>query len=583
MDHYQVAKEEIKRSADIVELIGQYVQLKKAGLNHIGLCPFHGDKDPSFTVSQSKQRFHCFGCKKGGDVFSFWMEYHKVSFPQTIKDLAERYDIVLPEKKITPEQKREFDIKEELYRINSAASRYYNYILEKTDRGKKGIEYFNKRSINPEIIDKFKLGYALDEWDGLASFLSGRKIDLEKAGKAGLLIAKKNNGYYDRFRGRVIFPIFDMEGRVTGFGGRVLDNSLPKYLNTPETPVFHKSDLLYGLNTAFSHIRETGRVIIVEGYIDVLALNNHGFYGAVATLGTALTQNHIRRLKGFAKEIIVVFDSDNAGKSAAIKSLPMFLNEGLTARVVILPEGHDPDTFVNNNGLDAFLKLLDDSIPLFDFYTESKLMGVESGVTGKIELLKEVIPVLSEITSDLQRSVYIKHFCGRCNISESIILDEIKRIRNTVSAKGKNGKLESKIDGSRVKNLKEYDLINLLVHFPETASRILQDDFRFLLSDSILIKIFNRLAEIYRLEQKIIPEKALEIMQEGEERTFFNEIMLSDPIFKKDNVKQAIADFEKRIQRILIQKSIIDAKDSGNIEKVNEVYKLKLSKISKNV
>lgn len=575
MDVYQVAKEEIKRSAEIIELIGQYVQLKKAGLNHLGLCPFHGEKTPSFTVSQSKQIFHCFGCKKGGDVFAFWMEYHKVSFPQAMKDLADRYNVALPEKKMTPSQRREVDLKEFLYRINNAAAGYYNYILEKTDKGNRGVEYFKKRLISRNTVSDFKLGYALDEWDGLVKFLISKKVDLKKAEEAGLIISKKNGGYCDRFRGRVIFPIFDIVGKVAGFGGRVLDDSLPKYLNSPETPVFHKGELLYGLNSAFSSIRETGQVVIVEGYTDVLALNNHGFHSAVATLGTALTPNHIRKIKGFAREVIVVFDSDTAGKNATIKSLPLFLNEGLSSKVITLPEGDDPDSFINNNGLDAFLSLLEKSVSMFDFYIDSKQNEMASGVTGQIEVLKEVIPVLSEITSDLQRSVYIKHLSEKCGVKESIVLDELGRLKKTSYGKSAGGGLETGIIRPRVKSLKESHLLNLLIHFPETADRILQDDFRLLISDTGVVKIFNRLAEIYRLDNEIDPEKVLEGMPEGQEREIFNEVMFSEPIFKRDNVKQAIAEFENRIQRILIQKSIIEAKGSGNIEKINEVYKLK--------
>ena len=575
MDLYQAAKEEIKRSADIVELIGQYVQLKKAGLNHMGLCPFHGDKDPSFTVSQTKQRFHCFGCKKGGDVISFWMDYHKVSYPQAIKELAERYHVVLPEKKITPEKRHELDIKEELYRINGAAAGYYNYILEKSTRGKKGIEYFDKRSISPEIINKFKLGYALEDWDGLVRFLSSRNVDLEKAEKAGLLIPKKNGGYYDRFRGRVIFPIFNMEGKVAGFGGRVLDNSLPKYLNTPETSLFHKGELLYGLNTAFTHIRETGRVIIVEGYTDVLALNKHGFHAVVATLGTALTQNHLRKLKGFSREIIVVFDADSAGKSAAVRSLPLFLNEGLSAKVMILPEGDDPDTFMNSKGLNAFLSYLDRAIPLYDFYIESKLKTVEPGIAGKVEILKEVIPVLSEITSDIQRSIYIKHLCEKCDVSETVVLSELNRLRGVGAGKGNIAKLESVTNGSGVRSLKEYHLLNLLIHSPETAGRVLVEDFRVLVSTGEVVKIFNILAEEYRLNKKIDPAQILESMQEGPEREIFNELMLSEPIYKGPAVEQAVLEFENRIYDIKLSNSINEAKNSGDIEKLNELIKLR--------
>jgi len=575
MDSYQAAKEEIKRSADIVELIGQYVQLKKTGMNHLGLCPFHGEKDPSFTVSQPKQRFHCFGCKKGGDIFSFWMEYHKASFPQAMKELAERYHVSLPERKMTPFQKREFDLKEFLIRINKAAAGYYNYILEKTDKGKKGQAYFSKRLLNQETINEFKLGYALEGWDGLARFLSKKKVDLKKAEEAGLLIQKKTGGYYDRFRGRVVFPIFNMEGQVVGFGGRVLDDSLPKYLNTPETPVFHKGELLYGLNSAYQHIRETGRAVIVEGYTDVLALNNHGFHEAVATLGTALTRNHIRKLKGFTKEVIVVFDSDTAGKGAALKSLPLFLNEGLSARVMVLPEGDDPDSFINRKGLEDFLKCLDKSIPMFDFFMESRLVDRDRDISDQVEILKEILPVLSEITSDLQRSVYIQSLSEKCRVSESIILSEMRRIRNKGSSQDIEKDIRSKISNRSVKNLDDFQLLNLLVHFPDSAEGILNDDLRLLLSDDLIVKIFDKITEIYKLEGEIIPERVLESFDEGQEKEVLSEVMLSDPIYREENVTQAITEFEKKIQMILIQNAINEAKDSGDLERLNELIKLK--------
>lgn len=575
MDSYQAAKEEIKRSADIVELIGQYVQLKKTGMNHLGLCPFHSEKDPSFTVSQSKQRFHCFGCKTGGDIFSFWMEYHKVSFPQAMKDLAERYHISLPERKMTPAQKRELDLKELLFRINKTAAGYYNYILEKADEGKKGREYFSKRLLSSETINQFKLGYALEGWDGLSVFLSKKKVDLKKAEQAGLLIGKKNGGYYDRFRGRVIFPIFNMEGQVVGFGGRVLDDSLPKYLNTPETSVFHKGELLYGLNSAYQYIRESGRAVIVEGYTDVLALNNHGFYAAVATLGTALTRNHIRKMKGFTKEVIVVFDSDSAGKGAAIKSLPLFLNEGLAARVMVLPEGDDPDSFINRSGLEDFLKHLERSIPMFDFFMESRFSGGERNISGQVEVLKEILPVLSEITSDLQRSVYIKSLSEKCGVSEIIILEEIKKIMYQDSSRNIGREIESKIKSRSVKNLDDFQLLNLFVHFPDNAVRILNDDLRLLLSNSSVIKIFNKMIKTYKQEREINPDRILEILDEDTEKEILSGIMLSDPIYREDNVTQAITDFEKKIQRVVIQNSINEAKESGDLERLNELIKLK--------
>lgn len=575
MDSYQAAKEEIKRSADIVELIGQYVQLKKAGMNHLGLCPFHSEKDPSFTVSQPKQRFHCFGCKTGGDIFTFWMEYHKVSFPQAMKDLAERYHVSLPERKMTPSQKREFDLKALLIRINNAAAGYYNYILEKTDEGKKGKEYFNKRLLNRETISKFKLGYALESWDGLAGFLGKKQVDLKKAEQAGLLIPKKNGGYYDRFRGRVIFPIHNMEGQVVGFGGRVLDDSLPKYLNTPETPVFHKGELLYGLDSAYKSIREKGRAVIVEGYTDVLALNNHGFYAAVATLGTALTSNHIRRLKGFTREVVVVFDSDTAGKDAAMKSLPLFLNEGLSARVMVLPEGDDPDSFINRTGLEDFIKYLEKSVPMFDFFMESRLSGGDRDISGQVEILKEILPVLSEIRSDLQRSVYIQNLSEKCGVSESIILEEVRKIMDKGSSRDIGNDIKTKVNSRSVKKLDDFQLLNLFVHFPENAVKILNDDIKLLLSDDSAVRIFNRVIEVYKQEGEIIPDQILENLDEGPEKEVLSEAMLSDPIYSEENVNQAITDFGNKVERIKIQKSIDEAKESGDLERLNELIKLK--------
>jgi DNA primase len=234
MGDYQSAKEEVRRAADIVELIGQFVQLRKAGQNFVGLCPFHSEKDPSFTVSPSRQMFHCFGCKKGGDVFSFWMDYHKVAFPQALKDLADRYRVPLPEKPLTPFEREKMELRELLFKLNEIAAEYFHGLLTKSEKGRPGRTYFQKRSIPKETILEFKLGYAADEWDGLVSVLERKNVDLEKAAQAGLLIPRKNGGYYDRFRGRVIFPILNLRQQIVGFGGRVLDDSLPKYVNTPD-------------------------------------------------------------------------------------------------------------------------------------------------------------------------------------------------------------------------------------------------------------------------------------------------------------------------------------------------------------
>ena len=575
MDSYQSAKEEIKRVADIVELIGQYVQLKKAGQNHIGLCPFHSEKDPSFTVSPAKQMFHCFGCKKGGDIFAFWMEYHKVPFPQALQDLANRYHVTLPEREWTPSQRRRKELKELLLKINDIAAEYFHHLLTKTKKGEPGRKYLDKRAITKDVILEFRLGYAQDEWDSLTKFLKGEKVNLEKAAQAGLIIPKKSGGYYDRFRGRVIFPIFNMQQQVVGFGGRVLDNSLPKYLNTPETPLFQKGELLYGLHASHRAIRESGRVVIVEGYTDVLALKRHGFHEAVATLGTALTIDHVRKLKGYTKEAVVVFDSDTAGKRAVLKSLPLFLNEGLSSKVMVLPEGDDPDSFVNKSGVNGFVELLNHSKPMFEFYLDLKLSDGGGGIEHQVSIMEEILPVLSELDNAAQRSLYIRRLSESTGIGESIMLGELENLQMRHRKKGDKSGVGEKLLASKAKKRADLDLLNLIIHYPSTIGRLINHDCKVLLSDPVVMGIFDSIYEIYTQEREITSAEILENLEEEPARERFREIMLSPPICPNEMVEQAINEFEDKIYKIKMSKSIKKARDRGDIKGLNQLLKLK--------
>ncbi|HJX34974.1 MAG TPA: DNA primase [Desulfatiglandales bacterium] len=556
MESYEAAKDEIKRVADIVELIGHYVQLKKAGRNHVGLCPFHGEKDPSFTVSSSKQMFHCFGCKKGGDIFAFWMEYNKVSFPQAMKDLAERYHVTLPEKEFSPLQKEKKELRDLLFEINEIAARYYSHILTKSEKGKPGMEYLEKRSLGKDVIKDFMLGYAPSEWDALTRFLKNKRADMDKAVKAGLIIPNKEGGYYDRFRGRVLFPIHNLKKQVTGFGGRVLDESLPKYLNTPETPIFRKGELLYGLHSAYQTIRESGRVVIVEGYMDVLALRSHGFNGAVATLGTALTRDHIRKVKGYAVEAIVVFDSDSAGKAATIKSFPLFLNEGFTARVMVLPEGDDPDSFINKRGLEAFLKFLDESMPIFEFYIDLKISRINKGIEGQVNLLKEILPILADVDSDPQRSLYARRLSEKSGIAESIVFSELRNRRATRHEEGNEDGLRERLSNLKMEMSPERDLLNLMIHYPSSVDRFIDSEYQILLSNPDIIEIFHCMDEIYRKEGCIKSAEISEKLEHESARETFREIMLSAPICPDDSLEQAINEFKNKILKTKISRSL---------------------------
>jgi DNA primase len=572
MDSYQSVKEEIKRTVDIVELIGQFVQLKKTGQNYAGLCPFHSEKDPSFTVSPARQMFHCFGCKKGGDLFAFWMAYHQVSFPQAMRDLAEKYHVPLPEAQPGSSGRRERDHKEALLRVNGMAAQFFHHLLTQSDKGKSGREYFERRSIPSEIISAFKLGYAADEWDGLTRFLQDRTGDLKTALEAGLILPKKTGGYYDRFRGRVIFPIFDMRKQIMGFGGRVLDHSLPKYLNTPETPIFQKGELLYGLHTAYDAIRKTGCVVIVEGYTDVLALVKHGFQGAVATLGTALTRDHIRRLKGYAQEAVLVFDPDAAGMAAAMRSLPLFLNEGMSSKVLILPKGDDPDTFVNANSIQAFQELLERSIPTFDFFLDRKLAESRSTIEGRSNAVKELIPALLDLNSEVHRSLYVRRLSEKLGVPESSLLKEMEKGKMQNSMKAERSPIQDRSSYREVKVSDDVFFLNVLVHHPGSIERLVRLDLKSLLSDPATIEIFETIAKNYRGQESFSLEEMMNNLSGDPAKEVFREAMVSPSRFQDEEVHRILSDFEERIK---IKAIAARAKASGDIESYNKVLKLK--------
>jgi DNA primase len=572
IDRYQSAKEEIKRAVDIVELISQFVQLKRAGQNYVGLCPFHSEKAPSFSVSPGKQMFHCFGCKKGGDLFAFWMAYHQVSFPQAVKDLADKYHISLPETHSGTSGRAEAVRKEALLRVNETAARFFHRLLIQSDKGKPGRAYFESRSIPVSVIEEFRLGYATDEWNGLGNFFRETKVDLKTAMEAGLLIPKKAGGYYDRFRGRVIFPIFDMRNHVVGFGGRVLDQSLPKYLNTPETPLFQKGELLYGLHVAHEVIRKTGRAVIVEGYTDVLALMKHGFRGAVATLGTALTREHIRKLKGYAEEAVLVFDPDAAGMAAAVRSLPLFLNEGMSSKVLLLPKGEDPDAFVNRNGIEPFAALLDRSVPTFDFFLDMKLSVTGATIEGRSNAGKEVIDLLLDLTNELQRSLYVRRLSERLGVPESSVLKEMEKERRLRSMRVQRNPLLERSSEQGVRVSDDVFFLNVVAHHPHCIERLVKLDLKSLLSDPPAVEIFDSLAKNSKEQKDFNIEEMLEELPGEPAKQALREAMVSPSRFQDEEVLGILRDFEERIK---LKASTARAKAKGDIESYNKILKLK--------
>jgi len=566
------AKEEIKRAADIVQVIGQYVQLKKAGKHYMGLCPFHAEKAPSFTVSPERQVFHCFGCKKGGDVFAFWMAYHGVTFPEALKDLAEKYGIAISETFSSGEETKKARIREALFGVNETAAQYFQHVLANAGSTDAVVQYLKRRGLTEDIISEFRLGYAPDAWGGLTRHLKDRHADLEMAVQAGVIIPKKaGEGYYDRFRGRLMFPIFNLRGQVIGFGGRVLDNAVPKYLNTPETPIFHKGEFPYGLHAAYQAIRQKGMAVIVEGYMDLLALRRNGLEEAVATLGTALTQDHVRKIKGYAREAIVVFDSDEAGRAAALRSLPLFLNEGLPARAVALPQGHDPDSFVNEKGLTAFGAFLGKAVPIFDFFLEEKLAKGGSGIEGKVRILKEVLPVLAQLRSRAQKALYAARLSERMGIKEEVVLSELKTTA-TGPNDGEAGLAERLAPSTGEQRIGDLQLLNLLVHHPAVVRRLMGSECMRLLSDAATLQIVQMIFDTYRQEGRFSPEGLEEKIHGEEVRIRLRETLVADSIYSEHEVTQAVLEIEKKAR----QKIFTDAlKEAGTDPKALNLLLLK--------
>jgi DNA primase len=429
---------EIRNAADIVEVVSESVRLKKTGKNHVGLCPFHTEKTPSFTVNPDKQIFHCFGCGSGGNVFTFLMKNDGISFPEAVRVLARRYGVELPEHRPTPQQRRKMAEREQMLAANRAACDYYRRCLLKSTAGQTARNYLKKRRISSETIDGFQIGYAPKGWDNLLNELTGKGYSASLLEKCGLVLRRKSgSGHYDRFRERVVFPIMDLSTRVLGFGGRVLDDSLPKYLNSPETDLYNKGRTLYGLCQTKKHCRDAGAVFIVEGYFDLIALYQHGIRNAVATLGTALTSEHVRLLRGCIGSegrATLVFDSDEAGVAAARRSVSVFDKGYLNAQILTLEAGYDPDSFVFERGAGAFQSAADHARGAIPFLLDTAVEKHGLTIEGKVRIVSELIEPLATIGDEIRQSLCIREVAERLGIDEQAIWSRMQQARGRLPA-----------------------------------------------------------------------------------------------------------------------------------------------------
>ncbi|MGB3940205.1 MAG: DNA primase [Candidatus Manganitrophaceae bacterium] len=412
--------ETVRDRNDLVSVVSEYLSLKKAGQNYTGLCPFHAEKSPSFVVSPSKQIFHCFGCGVGGNIFQFVMKMEGIPFPEVLHRLAVKGGVPLPERREGVEDHRQRQESEEIYRVNDAAASYYHRNLVERPEGAVAAGYLKERGMTAETVKAFSIGFALPRRDEMFRQLR-RQFPVTLMERAGL-ISKKEGGvgeeaFFDRFRNRVLFPIRNVQGKIAGFGGRVLDDSTPKYLNTPETPVFIKGKHLFGLDQAKKSGTRT--LVIVEGYFDVIAAHQSGMTNVVGTLGTALTPDHLHLIKRISEQVILIFDPDDAGRRAAFRAAPLFLDEGVFAKVVSLPSGEDPDLFIRKEGKEGFLRKLEEGRTLIDFAIFSRTNGFPpKSVEEKVKIIDEVLPLIQKLRNKFEQSHYLK------TLSETLQVEE---------------------------------------------------------------------------------------------------------------------------------------------------------------
>ena len=488
-------KEQVRSTADMVEIISGYVPLKKKGQNYWGCCPFHGEKTPSFSVNPGKSMFYCFGCHEGGDIFKFIMKIENCSFMDALKLLAGRYGIPIPEKQKTAAEIAREKQRESIYSANELASKFFQACLTKTAHGEPALAYLAGRGISREIIASFGIGYALNNFTALVTSLGKRGCQPQVLEAAGLA-AQGRGGYYDKFRNRVI--IRDARGRIVGFGGRVLDNSTPKYLNTAETQWFNKRRLLFGLDIALKAIRKSGKAVVVEGYMDAISLHAAGFDNVVASMGTAFSQEQAKLLQRLADEVIFCYDSDNAGRKASVRAVSIAREAGLKVRIAGVPDGKDPDEYVRQHGKDAFEKVLAAAQNGIDFQIdETILQNNVANLAGKVEAVSNILPFLLECKNEIEASEHIRRLAQRLTIDEGLIAEEYRKAARK-GGRQQAGQLqvmpEEKSAG--VGQQAEELLLRLLLEQPQLCDACSMDVQEIGFENAVLAQLFERLCEL---------------------------------------------------------------------------------------
>jgi DNA primase len=480
--------DEVKARNDIVDVVSEYVTLKRAGRNHSGLCPFHSEKTPSFTVSREKQMFYCFGCHESGDVISFVMKRENKGFYEALKTLADRVGMVLPQKELPPAEAAGFRRRQAIYDALSRASSLYSSWLQQ-ERGKHALSYLRGRGLSIETIERFGLGYAPDAWDEMANALRQRGASEEILVAAGLCLPRPGgSGVYDRFRNRVIFPIRDARGRTIGFGARALDDSQPKYINSPETEVFSKGRGLFALNLSRDAARDEGFMAVVEGYMDAIAAHQAGVRNVVASLGTSLTQEQARQLVHISQNVVIAYDSDAAGQAATLRGLDVLRQAGASVRVCEIPEGKDPDDLIRSKGAEVFSQVLKEAPTLVEFFLGLYRAKYGDSRAGRIRTASAMVPVLEGLDDPVELSESVKLVAGRLGLTEEAVRQQATATaRRRAAARGHKTaqSRNTKTDADNLEDVASKDtpaevqaqrrILGLMISSPERRKKALEE------------------------------------------------------------------------------------------------------------
>ena len=576
--------DDVRNQADIIRVVSDYVSLKKRGANYIARCPFHSEKTPSFNVHPAKGIYKCFGCGAGGAVFDFIMQIEGCSFPEAVKIVAEKSGIPVPAIQENEDYKRAARERDIVLRLNEWAAEFFTTSLLGA-AGKRALEYLISRGVTDQTRNLMRLGYAPDSWDALGNYLRERGASQSEIELSGLVSVKEQGGHYDRFRGRLMFPIADSQNRVIAFGGRIINDGEPKYLNSPETPVYSKGRNLYGLAHSKNAIRQLGFAILVEGYLDCIIPFQEGIQNIVASLGTALTDGQVRLLRRYMEKprVVVNFDPDSAGQAATMRSIDLFLAEGFRVDVLAMPTKEDPDEFVRSKGADAFRRILNAAQPYIDFVVQTAVTRNDiSKPAGKVGAINEILPHLTRMRDRVERAGYADQIADRLRIDSRVIREEIKRAAtNRLSALD-----QKKLRAAQDMTQAERQLIEIMLLNEEVRGSILanigEEDYADLATEAVFSAIIEAAAAGSELTYASLSEKI-----EGEaERTLLSGLMIGDLAWAggddfetllKKATEALVSLRRRRLERKLdsIQIEIGQAEHNSNTERVLQLFQEK--------